>query len=333
MRSLRSDIDYVSTHRSEEDAFVREAAAWAARAGSTSSEGLPVVALVDRIRTTPVFAALSIDELFRVAEGGQEIRHQAGREISRVGQPADEVFFLLEGALESTGDTGPGKELTAPAVVNVEEVLQGIPLRSTIRAIEHSIGFRVPAPVFLTMVSDNIPMAQSLFRLLLGQSPSRLRHAASSAYGASRADLVGSARPFRQDPLLAGATAAQLLALRAFALEVPLVSGKVVFDVDGPPATYQILEGEIRLESADQAPILVSPGATFGVADTLAGTPSGWRAVATGHGRALRLDRDDLFAVMADHVDLMQNLFTEALKLRDHWAAGATTRPEQQFFA
>jgi len=187
--------------------------------------------------------------------------------------------------------------------------------------------------VFLTMVSDNILMAQSLFRLLLGQSPYRLRHAASSAYGGSRADLVGSARPFRQDPLLAGATAAQLLALRAFAVEVPLVSGKVVFDVDGPPATYQILEGDVRLESAEQAPILVSPGATFGVADTLAGTPSGWRAVATGHGRALRLDRDDLFAVMADHVDLMQNLFTEALKLRDRWSADATVHPEQQFFA
>ena len=74
--------------------------------GDSSSEGLPVVALVDRIRATPVFAALSIDELFRVAEVGQEIRHQAGREISRAGQAADEVFFLLEGALEATGETG-----------------------------------------------------------------------------------------------------------------------------------------------------------------------------------------------------------------------------------
>ena len=37
--SLTSDIDYVSTHRSAEDAFVREAAAWAARAGSTVERG------------------------------------------------------------------------------------------------------------------------------------------------------------------------------------------------------------------------------------------------------------------------------------------------------
>ena len=176
--SLKEDFEYIATHRSPRDTFVREAALWAARGGTPSSEGLPVVALVDRIRTTPVFMALSIDELFRVAEVGLEIRHQAGREISRAGQPADEVFFLLEGALEVRSDNGPEKELSAPAVANVEEVLQGIPLRNTIRAIEHTIGFRVPAPVFLTMVSDNVLMAQGLFRLLLGESPYRLREGA-----------------------------------------------------------------------------------------------------------------------------------------------------------
>ena len=53
----------------------------------------------------------------------------------------------------------------------------------------------------------------------------------------------------------------------------------------------------------------------------------------TGDGRALRLDRDDLFAVMADHVDLMQSLFTEALRLRDQEAARQAAQPEQQFFA
>jgi AAA family ATP:ADP antiporter len=327
--SLTADLEYVMTHRSVEDGFVREAATWAVRGGGLAGDGLPVVALVDRIRATPVFAELSIDELFRVAEVGQEIRHQAGREISRAGQAADEVFFLLEGALEATADRGPVKELIAPAVVNVEEVLQGIPLRSAVRAIENTVGFRVPAPVFLTMVSDNILMAQSLFRLLLGHSPHRLRYSMS----ATRSAVAGGARLFRQDPLLAGATAAQLLAIRGSASEIPLTPDRLLFDEDAPPATYQIVEGEIRLESSEQSPIQVSPGATFGVADTLAGTPSGWRAVATSNGRALRLDRDDLFAVMADHVDLMQNLFTEALRLRDHEASLKATHPEHPFFA
>ncbi|HVQ13942.1 MAG TPA: HEAT repeat domain-containing protein, partial [Vicinamibacterales bacterium] len=326
--SLKGDFDYIATHRAPRDAFVREAAQWAARGTTASSDDLPVVALVDRIRTTPVFIALSIDELFRVAEGGLEIRHQAGREISRAGQPADEVFFLLEGALELRTDGGSEKELAAPAVANVEEVLQGIPLNYTIRAVEHTIGFRVPAPVFLTMVSDNILMAQGLFRLLLGQSSDRLHKGVVAA----RLDGQG-AHLFRRDPLLAAATAAQLLALRASSSEVPLTAGSVVFEVDSPPAAYQILEGELRLEPPDGHPILATKGTTFGVANTLAGTPSGWKAVAAANGRALRLERDDLFGVMADHVDLMQSLFAEALRLRDLEPPHTVAHPESQFFA
>ena len=184
------------------------------------------------------------------------------------------------------------------------------------------------------MVSDNILMAQSLFRLLLHDSQTLRQHQPASPYSAARAGLLGSTRLFRRDPLLAGATAAQLLALRAAAVEVSLTSGVAVFDFDAPPATFQVLEGEIRLEASDQAPILVSSGATFGVADTLAGTPSKWRAIATASGRVLRLDRDDLFAVMADHVDLMQNLFREALKLRDEeQSAAAANESQHPFFA
>ncbi len=324
--SLVSDIEYVTSHRSANDTFVLEAAAWATRVSGSSGDGLPVVALVDRIRVTPVFAALSIDELFRVAEVGQEIRYQAGREVTRAGQEANDVFFLLDGALEALDDSGTSKELTAPAVVNVEEVLEGIPLRGTVRAIEHTIGFRVPAGVFLTMVSDNILMAQGLFRLLLHSSSEQARRAMTSPV----ADLPSGGRRFRQDPLLAGASAAQLVALRAFASEVPLTSGKVLFDFGSPPATYQVMEGEVRLEAPHQPPILVPPRATFGVANTLAGGPSEWRAVATANGQALRLDRDDLFAVMADHVDLMQNLFRVALRLRDQAAVG---HPEHPFLA
>jgi hypothetical protein len=45
------------------------------------------------------------------------------------------------------------------------------------------------------------------------------------------------------------------------------------------------------------------------------------------------LDRDDLFGVMADHVDLMQSLFAEALRLRDLSPPQTVGHPESQFFA
>jgi len=213
-------------------------------------------------------------------------------------------------------------------VTNVEEVLQGIPLKSTIRAIEHTIGFCVPASVFLTMVSDNVLMAQGLFRLLLGGSSAQLRQGVIAA----RREASG-AHSFRRDPLLASATAAHLLALRASSSEVTLTAGAVLFDADSPPAAYQILEGDVSLESPDGGSALATKGTTFGIADTLSGTPSGWKAVVVTSGRALRLERDDLFGVMADHVDLMQSLFVEVLRLHDLEPPHGVAHPESQFFA
>jgi ATP/ADP translocase/HEAT repeat protein/CRP-like cAMP-binding protein len=333
--SLADDLDYVIAHRPSEDAFVLEAALWAQTARRTGlpHESFPVVELVDRIRVTPLFASLSIDELFRVAGAGQEVRHQAGREPYRAGQAAQEVFFLLEGSVETSGGVGPAREITAPAVINLADVLQGRPLSATVRAIEPTIGFCVPATTFMTMVSDNVLMAQSLFKLLLGESsPSRSSYATTPGPAARLGTGTRDGRLFRQDPLLAGASAAHLLALRAAASEVRLKAGVQLFDADAPPAIYQLVSGEVRLESAGRDPILVSKDATFGVADTLRGTSSGWQATATADGRALRLDRDDLFAVMADHVDLMQSLFMAALTPREPTSL-TTEQAEHRSFA
>jgi len=331
--ALADDLEYVAAHLASEDRYVLEAASWALAARrNVPYDSFPVVELVDRIRTTPIFASLSVDELFRIAEAGQQCQHPAGRDLYRTGQTSDDVFFLLVGVLESTSNTGHRREIAAPGVVNAEDVLRGTPLGATVRAIEPIVGFRLPASAFLTMVSDNPLMAQSLFRLLLGDLRQHSLHIPGLAFASlGTRPQAGAARLFRQDPLLAGATAPQLLALRAAASEVPFTSGAVLFERDAAPAIYQILSGDVRLESPARDPILASAGATFGVADTLAGTGAGWRATAVSDGTAFRLSRDDLFAVMADHVDLMQNLFTAALTLR-HENANAPP-PEPLSFA
>ena len=60
----------------------------------------------------------------------------------------------------------------------------------------------------------------------------------------------------------------------------------------------------------------VVSGSTVGVAETLAGHPTGWQAAVTENGRALRLGQDELFAVLTNRLDLMQSLFSGALALR-----------------
>jgi ATP:ADP antiporter, AAA family len=324
---LIDDLEYVATHRSEDDRVVIEAVSWAlaarhpeALAGAGATESLPIVELADRVRVIRLFASLSVDELFRFAQAGEEIRHPGGRDLCHAGAPAADVLFLLEGGAETTDGARAGTEIVSPAVIGFEDVLQGTALRSTVRALEPTVCLRIAADDFMTMVSDNVLLAQSLFGLLLANDGPRVPFAPPPPQMLNDRASPGAAtaaRLLRQDPLLSRASAAQLLALTAVAPEVPLKAGAVLFDVGTPPAVYQIVQGELLLEHAVTGTLLAPSGATIGVADTLAGAASGWRATVTRDGRALRLDRDELFAVLADHVDLMQGLFSGVLALRD----------------
>ena len=322
---LLDDIEYVASHRSE-NRVVSEAVSWAlanrhadAAPTAPSGDSLPIVELADRVRVIPLFVSLSVDELFRIAQAGEEIRHPSGRDLCHAGTPAADVLFLLDGAARTIDGVSANTEIAPPSVIGFEDVLQGTALRSTVRAVDTTVCFRITADDFMTMVSDNVLLAQSLFGLLLANDRPRVPFAAPSRLLPDHAapGAATAARLLRQDPLLSRASAAQLLALTAVAPEVPLKSGTVLFDVGTPPAVYQIVQGEVLLEHPGASPEIAPAGATIGVADTLAGNASGWRATVTKDGRALRLDRDELFSVLADHVDLMQGLFCGVLALRD----------------
>src|SRR4029078_10053282 len=78
---LSDDLEYVATHRSD-NRIIRDAVPWAlaarhANGGSltASIDSLPIVELADRVRVIPLFATLSVDELFLSAGGGGERRH------------------------------------------------------------------------------------------------------------------------------------------------------------------------------------------------------------------------------------------------------------------
>ena len=114
----------------------------------------------------------------------------------------------------------------------------------------------------------------------------------------------------RHHPLLTRATAADLLALVSAARELSLKSGERLFLDDDPAALYLVVDGAVRLESEGGAPLVVEPGGTLLVAETLAGALAGWRATAARPCRILRVERDDLFLVLSDRVDLLQDLFS-----------------------
>ena len=324
MWTLADDLDYIVAHRSSRDRTAIEAAEWALSLRDPrpllAGERLPVVELAHRVRTLPLFEFVSVDELFRIAAAGTEARVPAGRELHQPAALPRTVDLLIEGTVEVIDPAGTRGQTSAPAVLGLEEVLVGSPPTAVVRAIEPIVSFRIESGDFLTMVSSNVLLAQSLFRMLLADA-ARVGvpfpgFAASSEPPMSPLSRIDRALVLREHPLLARATPAQLLALIGAAREVPLVRGQVLFDVDDFPAVYLVIEGEIAFHSPAAGPRAAGPGTTFGVAETLAGAGSGWRATVTRTGRALRLQRDDLFAVLTDYVDLMQGVFSQAMALR-----------------
>jgi hypothetical protein len=118
----------------------------------------------------------------------------------------------------------------------------------------------------------------------------------------------------RENPLLERATVSQLLDLATVTREVSLTHGSVLFNETDPPALYYVLTGEIRLDGNGASTVIAGAGSTIGMSETLAGVSLGRRAVVTRDGLALRLDHDELFDVLADHIDLLQGVFSALLQ-------------------
>ncbi len=316
--TIGDDLDYIASRRSTHDPVVVEAADWALlRKRPSPAEPprpLPAVELVDRVRAIPLFQFVSVDELFRIAAVGEEVRHPAGRELFRDGAGAAHVEFLLEG---TAGDDAV--VIPAPAVLGLDEVLEGAPAPAAIRAHDPLTSFRIAGADFLTMLSDNVLLAQGLFRMLLspsGESPAPMPARVPDIGAEGDLPVVEVAMLMRHHPLFERASASQLLALTSAAVDVPLVAGTALFAAREMPSIYIVTSGEVVQDCPGGAPVVARPGATLCVAETLAGIGPAAGASVTISGHALRLDREPLFNVLGDEVGLMQGLFSGVLRAR-----------------
>ena len=330
--TLIDDLQWVNTHRHATDRHVNDTASWALSLGTPGQgstprdvHGLPTVELANRLSRIPIFEFVSVDELFRVIESGREVWYSADQPVGAEGA-TEAVELLIAGSVRRSPAAG-GEALRAPGVLGLEEVLQGAPTTRPTWANEPSVCLRIGAADFMAMVSDDVLLAQGLFRLLLpaGGGGDRPKPAHLPAVTLPSAELqpFDEAMLLRHHPLLERAAAVELLALVRAARESTLEDGEMLFDDGDPAALCLVLGGFLRLESAGAPPLVAGPGGTLLVAETLAGASAGWRATAQGACRVLRLDRDDVFAVLSDRVDLLQDLFSGALAHRAAAAAAA----------
>jgi CRP-like cAMP-binding protein len=100
------------------------------------------------------------------------------------------------------------------------------------------------------------------------------------------------------------------MSLAAAARDVPLMEGRTLVGESDSAVICVVVQGEVRLEREARDDVVAGPGSTIGMLETLAGVSLAARAVVARTGRALWLEQEEMFDVLADHVDLVQSLFS-----------------------
>jgi ATP:ADP antiporter, AAA family len=332
MWALAGDIEHALGHRDPHDWYVFEAASWALaarrmpveRRRALWLEPLPAVELADRIRRIQLFDFASVDELFRIAGLGGQVRHEPGRVLYEEGRLAETLQFMLDGRVIAQSETQPAEEVSAPAVLGFEAVIEGSPMPATIRAATDTvIALSLKTDEFLSLLSENVEIAQGIFRLLIerrgGPGQLTLMHGSLSPELRAKAkaglQAVDRVLMLQSSPLLSRATAPQLVRLAGIARPIPLAAGDTPLD-GAEPSILIVLSGAVRVERDGTDAGLAEAGDAIGIYETLGGVPFPVRAEVTQSGQGLRILRSELFDLLADHIDLLQGIFSGLLQAR-----------------
>ena len=124
---------------------------------------------------------------------------------------------------------------------------------------------------------------------------------------------VDRALLLQASPLLSHATAEQLLGMAAVARQVPLTVGTDPM-VRGTASILIVLNGTLRIERKGGQVETADEGDVVGIYETLGGVPLAATVTVASNGSALRLDRGEIFDLLANHTDLLQGVFSGMLR-------------------
>ena len=324
MWSVADDLEHILANRDVKDQHVFEAASWALAAhrmppdkrNALWQEPLPSVELADRLRKLELFEYTQVNELFRLARLGRQVRHEGGRPLYERGAMPRTVQFLLDGTVRSA-TAQRVTEIAAPAALAFEEVLEGSPMASTVTSAGRVVTLVLTNDEFLALLSENVELAEGLFRLLIQSNRLGIGHTLIQGQVAPdlRARITTDVQPvdrlllLQSSPLLAHATAAQLWRLSAIARPVTLETNSEPIRRGGEAAILIVLSGSINVEADGQVE-MATPGDVIGLYETLGGSPLDAGLTVTARATVLRLERDALFELLADHTDLLQGVFS-----------------------
>lgn len=331
---LADDIEHVLAHRAASDWFVFEAASWALAAHRMPEERrrtlwhepLPAVEVAARLATSPLFATTWVDELFRIASSGRQVRYEPGATLYAAGQPAGAIQFLLDGTVTVTTPDGVATEARPAEALAFEEVVQNAPMRASLRTATRAVCLVVTVDEARTLLAENPDLVEGLFRVIVdapafaGTSAVVRGGGAAHALAADGLTPVEKVMALQRISTFARFRTNDLLALADAAQRVTLAAGATLSGEGAPPAVFILVAGEVAVDRPDGSTVTADSGDAVGLYESLAGRTVRAARVITP-GVALRIERDDLYDLLADRPQLLQQLFGALFGARDQRAA------------
>ena len=323
--SLADDVEHVLAHRDARDWYVFEAASWAlaerrleaGRRRELWLEPLPAAVLAGMLRRLPLFASVSVDELFRIAGSARQIRHESGTVLAQEGLIPERVHLLLDGRVTAASRDAAPYSVAAPASLGFVEALQGLPMFESLRTIDIAVTLALTGDELRTLLADNTDLVSGLFATLTEHSdwaaagPVQSTGAGPELEPLAAGGVTGIEKvlALQHVPLFARVSAGGMQELAAIAQTVTMTAGSELFAESAPPAIWLLLSGELALTSASAGHFTARGGDTIGSISTMAGCPLGLSASVVRSGMALRLERETLFDVLGMQPELLRQMF------------------------
>ncbi len=325
LTGLGGALEEVLATRDARDWCVFEAVSWVLAAfrmpdgkrRALWQEALPAVEVAERLRGLHLFASVSIAELFQLAGTGRQLRHEPGRWLYQEGVVPENLQFLLDGSVTYRPSAG-SVVIQPPAALGLREVLEGRPIQEAVQTRDASVCLALSSDECRTLLADNTDMVQGMFRMLCdGESGNIRRTVIKGDFNVNaRISTVGRFKDIdkvlilQSIPVFSNIGAEEMRNLASIAVETPLAAGSILFGESDSPALLAIVSGEVALDGESGISLLkADAGDVIGVYETLAGVPLGLKGIVVSDGFALRLDREEMFDLLSQRPDLLQQLF------------------------
>ena len=119
------------------------------------------------LESVVLFSYCTADELVRIEAIAEERRFDAGEVVYRADEPADTLYCVVTGEVSIEDSDGQRNSAGPTAPFGVAEILSGRLRHGTAKASQESLLLAIDAEDFFDLLSNNIDIVKSLFRIVL----------------------------------------------------------------------------------------------------------------------------------------------------------------------